>query len=139
MKPSMNCPPSLSQTPFAKSIPKLTLTKFDGDPLKWTDWEGMFRAIIHQSEMSLSEKMMHLQQNVVGKAKAAIAGFRYNGNLYHQALKRLEDRFGRPHVVVQAHLDKLAKLPAMLLVFPPIPPPSATSCGHSKTSATLMI
>jgi hypothetical protein len=71
----------------------------------------MFRAIIHQADMSSSEKMTHLQQNVVGKAKAAIAGFRYNGNLYHQALKRLEDSFGKPHVVVQSHLDRLVKLP----------------------------
>ena len=84
--------------------------KFASDPLKWTDWLGMFEAIIHRSEMSPFEKMTHLQQNVVGKAKSVIAGFRYNGNLYHRALKCLENRFGKPHIVVQAHLDKLSKV-----------------------------
>ena len=42
--------------------------------------------------------------------KGEIAGFRYNGNLYHRALKCLENRFGKPHIVVQAHLDKLSKV-----------------------------
>ncbi|CAB4029065.1 Hypothetical predicted protein [Paramuricea clavata] len=95
---------------YHKSIPKLTLTKFDSDPLKWTDWLGMCEAIIHRSEMSPFEKITHLQQNVVGKAKSVIAGFRYNGNLYHRALKSFQNRFGKPHVVVQAHLDKLLKV-----------------------------
>jgi hypothetical protein len=56
--------PMTTPMSYHKSIPKLTLTKFDGDPLKWTDWLGMFEAIIHRSEMSPSEKMTHLQQNV---------------------------------------------------------------------------
>ena len=33
MKPPLNCHPNLIQTPFAKSIPKLTLTKFDGSSI----------------------------------------------------------------------------------------------------------
>ena len=32
-------------------------------------------AIIHQTQMSDSEKMTHLQQSVAGKAKSAEAGF----------------------------------------------------------------
>ena len=45
-------PPAINSHPpyqpsFHKSVPKLTLTKFDGDPLKWTDWSGMFHVIIH--------------------------------------------------------------------------------------------
>ena len=101
-----NSPPTyttqLTQVPhrtlFHKSVPRLMLTKFDGDPLKWTDWSGMFHAIIHQTEKSNAEKMTHLQQTVVGKAKSEIAGFRYSGELYDQALKRLESRFGKPHI-----------------------------------------
>ena len=51
---------------------------------------------------------------MAGKAKLEIAGFRYNGSLYNQALKRLESRFGKPHTVVQAHLDKLARSSAVM-------------------------
>ena len=64
--------------------------------------------------MSPSKKMTHLQQSVAGKAKSEIAGFRYNGSLYNQAWKRLESRFGKPHTVVQAHLDKLARSSAVM-------------------------
>ena len=107
MYPRLNIPnssiiPQIYTKPYAYEVRH--------DPLKWTDWLGMFEAIIHRSEMSPSEKMTHLQQNVVGKAKSVIAGFRYNGNLYHQALKCLENRFGKPHIVIQAHLDKLLKV-----------------------------
>ena len=56
---------------FRSSIPKLSLNKFDGDPLKWADWSGMFHAIIHQSQMSLFEKITHLQQTLWGKRKPA--------------------------------------------------------------------
>ena len=55
-----------------------------------------------------------IQQSVAGKAKSEIAGFRYNGSLYNQVLKHLESRFGKPHTVVQAHLDKLARSSAVM-------------------------
>jgi hypothetical protein len=46
--------------------------------------------------MTSFDKMTHLQQNVTGKAKSAIAGFRYNGSHHHEALRCLENRFGKP-------------------------------------------
>ena len=60
--------------------------------------------------MTSFDKMTHLQQNVTGKAKSAVAGFRYNGSHHHEALRCLENRFGKPHVVVQAHLKNLTKM-----------------------------
>ena len=111
LTPAFELDPPVSQSPLHnKSVPKLTLTKFDGDSLKWTDWAGMFYAIIHRSNMTSFEKMTHLQQSVTGRAKSAIASFRYNGNYYHEALWCLENRFGKPHVFVQAHLNKLTKM-----------------------------
>jgi hypothetical protein len=70
----------------------------------------MFYAIIHRSNMTSFEKMTHLHQSVTGKAKSAIAGFRYNGSHYHEALWCLENRFGKPHVVVQDHLNNLTNM-----------------------------
>ena len=87
-----------------------SLTKFDCDSLKWTNWLVLSYAIIHRSNMTSFDKMTHLQQNVTGKAKSAIAGFRYNGSHHHEALRCLENRFGKPHVVVQAHLNNLTKM-----------------------------
>ena len=49
----------------------------------------------------------------MGKAKACIAGFRYNAVyiLYHRALKVLEDQFGKPNLSYRPTLiDSLIKL-----------------------------
>lgn len=115
-------PPSnnIASTTFQKSVPKLSLTRFDGEPLHWVDWAGMFSAIIDKTAMSQSEKMAHLQQHCVGKAKYAIAGFGYNGDLYYEALRTLERRFGDSRLVISSHLEKLRR-------FFPIVEPSAIS------------
>jgi hypothetical protein len=96
---------------FGKSlVPKLYLPQFDGDPLKWTDWYGMFQAMIHATPMSDTEKLTHLQHSCVGRAKAEIGGFGYNGSMYANALGSLRDRFGKRQFVVRAHLEKLQRI-----------------------------
>ena len=53
--------------------------------------------------------MQHLQNAVTGRAKEAIEGYGYSGELYQEALKKLESRFGKSHVAVKAHLNRLRK------------------------------
>ena len=91
------------------SLPKLRLSKFDGDPLHWSDWSAMFKSIVHDANLSLNGKMQHLQNSVIGKAKSAIEGYGYSGDSYYEALKELETRFGKPSLVVKVTLDKLRK------------------------------
>ena len=91
------------------SLPKLRLSKFDGDPLHWSDWSSMFKSIVHDANLSLNGKMQHLQNSVIGKAKSAIEGYGYSGDSYYEALKELESRFGKPSLVVKVTLDKLKK------------------------------
>ena len=50
---------------------------------------------------------------VSGKAKSAITEFAYCGTMYHQALKAVEAKFGQPHAIVGAHLDKLKNHPPL--------------------------
>ena len=50
---------------------------------------------------------------VTGKAKTAIAEFVYCGTMYQDALKTLERKFGQPHAVVSALLDKLSGFPPL--------------------------
>ena len=95
--------------PTRDSLPKLRLSKFDGDPLHWSDWSSMFKSIVHDANLSLNGKMQHLQNSVIGKAKSAIEGYGYSGDSYYEALKELETRFGKPSLVVKVTLDKLKK------------------------------
>ena len=41
---------------FQKSIYKVIHTVFNGDPLLWLDWVGLFNATIHSSVMTTAEK-----------------------------------------------------------------------------------
>ena len=69
----------------------------------------MFRSIMDDAGISNNAKMQHLQIAVSDRAKDAIAGYGYSGELYAEALQKLESRFGKPHVVVKAHLNSLQK------------------------------
>ena len=91
------------------SLPKLKLDSFDGDPIRWSDWMSMFQSIIDDADISRNAKMQHLQNAVVGRAKEAIEGYGYSGELYSDAREKLELRFGKPHIVVKAHLNRLRK------------------------------
>ena len=53
--------------------------------------------------------MQHLQNAVVGRAKEAIEGYGYRGELHTEAFAKLESRFGKSHNVVKAHLNHLRK------------------------------
>ena len=91
------------------SLPKLKLDSFDGDPNRWSDWLSMFQSIIDDADISRNAKMQHLQNAVVGRAKEAIEGYGYSGELYIEALEKLESRFGKSHIAVKAHLNRLRK------------------------------
>ena len=91
------------------SLPKLKLDSFDGDPIRWSDWISMFHSIIDDADISCNTKMPHLQNEVVGRAKEALEGYGYSGELYAEALEKLESRFGKSHIVVKAHLNRLRK------------------------------
>ena len=91
------------------SLPKLKLDSFDGDPIRWSDWMSMFQSIIDDADISRNAKMQHLQNAVIGRAKEAIEGYGYCGELYAEALEKLESRFGKSHVVVKARLNHLRK------------------------------
>ena len=47
----------------------------DSLPLHWCDWSSMFKSIVHDANLSLSGKMQHLQNSVIGRAKSAIEGY----------------------------------------------------------------
>ena len=77
-----------------RSLPKLKLREFDGNPLDWPEWSGMFQSTVHNSPISRDEKMSHLKTLLTGKAKRAVNGMVYSGAMYDEAWKTLERKFG---------------------------------------------
>lgn len=69
----------------------------------------MFKSIVHDADLSWNGKMQHLQNSVVGRAKSVVEGYGYSRDDYHEALRELEARFGKPPLVVKVTLDRLRK------------------------------
>ena len=63
--------------------------------------------------LSNDVKFTYLKTLVTGNAKTAIGEFAYCGTMYQDALKTLEHKFGQPHAVVSAHLEKLSGFPPL--------------------------
>ena len=101
-------PQSRGSSAFVKSIPRLSLPTFRGEPREWPRWIGLFKALVHdQPSLTDSERMAHLQSAVDGPASQAIDGMLFNGALYQEVLITLQERFGREEDVTQAHLRSI--------------------------------
>ena len=96
---------------FQESLPKLNLECFSVDPLKWPDWKGMFQLTCCHPSVSHEHKIRYLKLFTAGIAKATIEGFGFGGSCFEQAFAALQRRFGSPHLVVGAEIDKMSKHP----------------------------
>ena len=94
-------------------LPEWKLSQYNGDPLQWHEWFGLFESAIDAQSMTDDVKLTYLKTLVTGKAKTAIAEFAYCGLMYKDALKTLERNFGQPQAVISAHLDKLSSFPPL--------------------------
>ena len=92
-----------------ESLPKLSLDSFSGDPLKWPEWKGMFEATCCHPSVSNEHKMRYLKLCTTGKARSTIEGYGYSGVYFDQAFAALQRRFGSPHLVVSAQIEKMNK------------------------------
>ncbi|KAF0294266.1 hypothetical protein FJT64_008071 [Amphibalanus amphitrite] len=56
--------------------------------------------------------MVHLQSAVAGPAQQIISGMFYEGRLYEDALRALEDRFGKKEDIVQENMKAIFRSPS---------------------------
>ena len=94
-------------------LPEWKLPEFSGDPLQWPEWFGQFKSAVDSATWTDAAKTTYLKTLVTGKAKAVIEGFAYCGDMYQEALKALERKYGQPQTVVSAHLEKLGSWPSV--------------------------
>ena len=71
----------------------------------------MFESTCCKPSVSLDHRMRYLKLFTSGKAKATINGFGYLGVHFDQAFTSLQKRFGAPHIIVWAQIEKLSKHP----------------------------
>ncbi|KAL9961563.1 hypothetical protein ACROYT_G030524 [Oculina patagonica] len=92
---------------FPRSLPKLELARFDGNPLEWPTFISLFKCLVHDQPLTDTQRMTHLQRALAGNAKKAVGGTLTHGHLYREALKELEEQFGSEVSVAGAYLKTI--------------------------------
>jgi hypothetical protein len=92
-------------------LPELELPKFEGSARTYVGWIQQFNAAVHDTDLPEITKFNYLRKAVVGNAAAAIGHVIHQEAFYKEALKVLEERYGRDEIQeLQASAD-LKELP----------------------------
>ena len=84
------------------SLPPLDVVKFSGNPCEYFRFKSRFEEMVDTQNISEAHKMSRLLQFLDGSARSAVAGFEGVPGGLGKALKMLQQRFGRPHIVAKA-------------------------------------
>ena len=86
---------------------------FEGDPLKYNEWQAAFNSLIEEKHISEQDKIYYLKKYVAGPAKEAVSGYLLlkSDNAFQKAKNVLERRFGDPFVISEAFRNKLDNWP----------------------------
>ena len=93
-------------------LPKITLPRFSGEVTKFQPFWDRFESAVDKN-MSLSpvDKFNYLHALVEGPAARSIQGLQLTEVNYEAAKQILQERFGKTHQVISAHMEDLLRLP----------------------------
>ena len=103
------------QSPSTISAPPLPLAQFDGDPLEFRPWYGLFLSTFHRMRIDDVSKLAYLRSSLSGDALSAISGIPATAANYQRCLDEIRRRFGDPSLLISLYASKLIKLPRATL------------------------
>lgn len=86
----------------------LDIRVFDGQDIHWLQFQDLFEAMVHKSEMDSAFKLARLVQ-YVDKKEVPMVGGVYTGG-YELVWEELKKRYNRPKRLIAAHLKDLMEL-----------------------------
>lgn len=93
-------------------LPKLELSKFDGDVLKFQNFWDQFEVAIHDNDNVPSvKKFTYLHSVLEGIAYHTIGGFEVTSADYQHAVDALKHRFGRKRIIISSLVKSIIQLP----------------------------
>ena len=95
----------------AAKLPKLTITKFNGNILDWTRFWGQFSEGIDKSDMAAISKFSYLKEFVDSKVRKTIDGLPFTADGYERAKAILCERYGNASKVEKAYVKDILDLP----------------------------
>ncbi|XP_062419395.1 uncharacterized protein LOC134132166 [Pungitius pungitius] len=100
-----------SQSRQTVKLPKLMITKYDGEISQWQEFWSQYETAIHRNEvLCKTDKFTYLRSYLTGAAARTIAGLTMTDANYDAAIELLQSRFGRKDIVISAHMSKLLNL-----------------------------
>lgn len=92
-------------------LPKLSLPKFRDNVTKWHSfWDSFKSAIYENSDISAIDKFNYLNSLLEGNATRTVQGLTLTSSNYNAALEMLQERYGKPQIIISAHMDELLKI-----------------------------
>ncbi|XP_057292161.1 uncharacterized protein LOC130614736 [Hydractinia symbiolongicarpus] len=110
--------PHVSTTESTRSVekksmrlPKIELSKFNGNPLNWPSFWDQFNSAINDNDsLNAIDKFNYLKRYVEGTALSTISGLELTNSNYENAIELLRNRFGNEQVLINAHMEALLKI-----------------------------
>ncbi|CAG9793223.1 unnamed protein product [Diatraea saccharalis] len=106
-----NCENSLNVT---RKLPRMELSKFDGEVLKWYQFWDQFTSNVHNRDIDDVDKLLYLKSVLEGDAKQAIEGLDTTNKNYQIAVDTLKERYGKPTVIIDAHYVALYRIKSVV-------------------------
>ena len=102
----------------AMAINRLPLQEpevFTGDALHFPTWKSAFEFLIERQRIESGQKMLYLRKYVGGEVRSAIEGFFMlrTADAFQEAMKLIERRFGKAHMVADAFRTRLEGWPVI--------------------------
>nr|XP_006822497.1 PREDICTED: uncharacterized protein LOC102805096 [Saccoglossus kowalevskii] len=113
-------------------LPKLEITPFQGDPLRWTEFHDTFRSAVHDDgQLSNVQKLTYLRSFLTGEAKRTIEGLQTTDANYLAALDLLTNRYGQRQTIINSHTRSFWELS------PPSHTPASLRLFHDEIETTI--
>ena len=94
-------------------LPKLVMTKFQGNHLDWLRFWNQFETEIDKSKLSPVSKFCYLKEMLIPRVRILIDGLPLNEIGYGRAKDILMQKYGKVSEVVNAHIQEIIAFPTI--------------------------
>ena len=109
---SSSSPSLLSHNPEVKvKLPKLEISKFDGDIINFRGFWNQFNSAINSNDsINDIDKFYYLKSFLCDSAKSCISGLSLSSAYYFEAIELLKQRYGNPQILINAYIKRFVQL-----------------------------
>ncbi|MCP3877440.1 MAG: DUF1759 domain-containing protein, partial [Sulfitobacter sp.] len=93
--------------------PRLPVPKFGGNLLEYSQWTSLFRVALESGPFSEEQKLILLNEALIGDAKEAVAGLLSGGASFRKCMDLLKAQFGDQERRIRAVADAMKNWPKM--------------------------